>query len=75
MVYGPGGYKFMDYVYMGGPMQIFLWLLTVLMLVTTTTSNFYISWIASFAVLLAFWIVIDFRSWFPRRNDPATKTK
>jgi hypothetical protein len=52
MIYGPGGYKYNDFVYIGTPMQIVLWILTVVLLATTTTSNFYISWVATLAALL-----------------------
>jgi di/tricarboxylate transporter len=32
MVYAPGGYRFLDYLRMGGPLNILLWLLTSLMI-------------------------------------------
>jgi hypothetical protein len=51
MVYGPGGYKYMDFVYIGAPLTLILWILVSVLLATTTSSNFYISWVASFAVL------------------------
>jgi len=32
MVYGPGGYKFLDFIKFGGPMQVVLWIWTVVIL-------------------------------------------
>jgi hypothetical protein len=52
MVYGPGGYKTIDFFRLGTPMQVVLWILATVVLATTTESNFYISWIASFAALV-----------------------
>merc|ERR1719162_1044263 len=42
LIYGPGGYKYMDFVVIGTPMQLVLWIVTVFLLATTTNSNFYI---------------------------------
>ena len=52
MVYGPGGYKYMDFVAIGTPMQLILWIFSTVLLETTTSTNFYFSWLASFAALL-----------------------
>mmetsp|Transcript_5533 Transcript_5533/g.13341 ORF Transcript_5533/g.13341 Transcript_5533/m.13341 type:complete len:1248 (+) Transcript_5533:310-4053(+) len=52
MVYGPGGYKYMDFVAIGTPMQLILWIFSIVLLETTTSTNFYISWLASFGALL-----------------------
>lgn len=52
MIYGPGGYKYNDFLIMGTPMQVVLWILSVALLATTTTANFYISWLISLGVLL-----------------------
>jgi len=51
MIYGPGGYKYMDFVKFGGPMQIVLWVLTVLLL-SLQTSMWYLSWIICFIILV-----------------------
>lgn len=32
MVYGPGGYRFMDYVKVGGPLTVLIWLLTSILI-------------------------------------------
>jgi hypothetical protein len=68
MIYGPGGYKTTDFLKLGGPMQIVLWLLSVTLLVTSNASNFYISWMASFGALILTtgFMLCDFRSLFLR---------
>jgi len=53
MIYGPGGYKYNDFLIIGTPMQIVLWILSVGLLTTTTSSNFYWSWLICFGLLLA----------------------
>ena len=50
IVYGPGGYKYKDFLVFGGPMQIVLWILSVAFLVI---EKWYISWIVT-AVALVF---------------------
>jgi hypothetical protein len=52
MIYGPGGYKYMDFVAIGTPLQLLLWIASIALLVTTNFSNFYISWLVTFAALL-----------------------
>lgn len=52
MVYGPGGYKTADFFKIGTPMQVLLWIVSTVLLETTTKSNFYISWLASLAALV-----------------------
>jgi len=55
MVYGPGGYKYKDFLIMGTPMQIVLWVLSVALLAQTAASSsptWYIGWIATFVVLV-----------------------
>jgi len=54
MIYGPGGYKYNDFLVIGTPMQLVLWIVTVFLLATTTNSNFYISWLVSFGILAFF---------------------
>lgn len=41
----------MDYVYIGAPLTLILWILVSVLLATQDASNFYISWLASFAAL------------------------
>lgn len=71
MIYGPGGYKYNDFMAIGTPMQIVLWLLTVVLLVTTTASNFYISWIACFGALglVVLICVCDVKAWLKARSE------
>lgn len=52
MIYGPGGYKTTDFLKIGTPMQIILWGLSTVLLVTTSASNFFISWLATLAALV-----------------------
>jgi len=52
MIYGPGGYKYNDFLIIGTPMQVVLWILSVALLTTTTVSNFYISWLVCLGLLL-----------------------
>ena len=52
MIYGPGGYKYNDFLVIGTPMQLVLWIFSVGLLATTTKSNFYISWLVSLGILL-----------------------
>ena len=56
MVYGPGGYKYMDFLKFGTPMQIVLWLFSVCILSAKSTFlNFLFIWLASLAfMILAF---------------------
>jgi di/tricarboxylate transporter len=51
LIYGPGGYKFRDFVYVGTPMQIVLWILSVALL-STSTFDWWISWIVSIAAFV-----------------------
>ncbi|KAG7362296.1 TrkA-C domain containing protein [Nitzschia inconspicua] len=58
MVYGPGGYKTTDFVRIGAPMQILLWLFSTILLGTTNESNFWLSWVASFGALVVAAVVM-----------------
>jgi hypothetical protein len=72
MIYGPGGYKYNDFLVIGTPMQILLWIATVFLLATTTNSNFYISWLVSFGILAFFACVTicDFKALLrPRQKN------
>jgi di/tricarboxylate transporter len=52
MVYGPGGYKYVDFLKFGFPMQVILWLFTVAILaVDGTLANLAVIWLASLAFL------------------------
>mmetsp|Transcript_29018 Transcript_29018/g.42804 ORF Transcript_29018/g.42804 Transcript_29018/m.42804 type:complete len:1236 (+) Transcript_29018:347-4054(+) len=52
MIYGPGGYKYKDFLIIGTPMQIVLWFLSILILTTMNTSNWWIYWLSTFFLLL-----------------------
>ena len=75
MVYGPGGYKAKDFFYLGGPLQIVFWILSVALLATTDVTNMYISWFAALAALLAAACisVVDVRACF--RQSPSSEEK
>lgn len=49
MIYGPGGYKSKDFLAIGGPLQVILWIFTTVLLSTPST---WISWGISFAVFV-----------------------
>eukprot|EP00549_Striatella_unipunctata_P022054 CAMPEP_0118726066 /NCGR_PEP_ID=MMETSP0800-20121206/33489_1 /TAXON_ID=210618 ORGANISM="Striatella unipunctata, Strain CCMP2910" /NCGR_SAMPLE_ID=MMETSP0800 /ASSEMBLY_ACC=CAM_ASM_000638 /LENGTH=1154 /DNA_ID=CAMNT_0006634835 /DNA_START=160 /DNA_END=3625 /DNA_ORIENTATION=+ len=51
LIYGPGGYKYVDFLNIGTPMQLVLWILSVLLL-TQNESNWYLSWISTSAILI-----------------------
>jgi hypothetical protein len=71
MVYGPGRYKTIDFFKLGTPMQFLLWIFATVLLATTTNSNFYISWLASFAALVvgSLFMIADPLSWFRRSGN------
>ena len=78
MIYGPGGYKYNDFLIFGTPMQIVLWILSVALLTTTTSSNFYVSWLVCFGLLLAVMAVtsLDVRAIWRKelkKSDSATE--
>ena len=49
LIYGPGGYKYNDFLRFGTPMQILLWILSTAFLVVEL---WYISWVAMFFLLV-----------------------
>ena len=49
LIYGPGGYKYKDFLVFGTPMQIVLWILSVAFLVIET---WYISWVVTIVALV-----------------------
>lgn len=76
MVYGPGGYKTTDFVKIGTPMQIILWVVTTALLGTTNRSNFWLSWVASFAALVigAAFMLTNPVAWFGSQSKNETVT-
>lgn len=63
LIYGPGGYKVKDFVYMGTPMQLVLWILTTVIL-TNTTTPWFVSWAWTFGVLVLVCFVFVFPYYF-----------
>jgi len=59
LIYGPGSYTYSDFLRMGTPMQIVLWIFSVTLL---SIDDVYLGWIASF---LLFIIVASVRMGFP----------
>lgn len=57
MIYGPGGYTFKDFLYIGGPMQILLWVCSVALLSGSALQS-WASWLICFAVFV---LVASFR--------------
>jgi hypothetical protein len=71
LIYGPGGYKYKDFLFIGTPMQVVLWILSIIMLSMMDGSNWWIFWIAMF--LLLFLIVgmrmFNISSLLPHREE------
>ena len=51
LIYGPGGYKVKDFVYMGTPLQVVLWILTTLIL-SNETVPWWVAWLWTFGVFI-----------------------
>ncbi|KAL7518562.1 hypothetical protein ACHAWX_003377 [Stephanocyclus meneghinianus] len=49
LIYGPGGYTVKDFLYLGTPMQIILWILTTAIL-SNSSNMWYLSWIWTSAI-------------------------
>jgi di/tricarboxylate transporter len=50
MIYGPGGYKYKDFLYFGTPMQLVLWVLSISYL--SVFKPWYLSWIGTCIILV-----------------------
>jgi len=59
LIYGPGGYKVKDFVYIGTPLQVVLWILTTLIL-SNETVPWWVSWLWTFGVFILTCIVFVF---------------
>lgn len=55
MVYGPGGYKAKDFLLIGSPMQVVLWILSVVLV--SSSLNWWISWVVTSAILIVVVVV------------------
>jgi len=56
LIYGPGGYKYMDFIKIGTPLQIVLWIISIVLL--SVKMPFYISWVATASILLLTVIIL-----------------
>mmetsp|Transcript_26730 Transcript_26730/g.53353 ORF Transcript_26730/g.53353 Transcript_26730/m.53353 type:complete len:1289 (+) Transcript_26730:191-4057(+) len=74
LIYGPGGYKVKDFLYIGTPMQIVLWVLTTAIL-SNTTNPWYLSWIVTSSVFVLTLVVFVFPAFvkniFKKANEAA----
>lgn len=61
IIYGPGGYKVKDFLMIGTPMQLILWILTTVIL-TNTTMAWWISWVWTFCVFVGVCLIFVFPS-------------
>lgn len=59
LIYGPGGYKVKDFVYMGTPMQLILWILTTAIL-SNTTVPWWVSWLWTTGVFIGTCLIFVF---------------
>ena len=55
MVYAPGGYKNIDFLKFGGPMQVLLWLTSVALI--STPAPWYLNWIICIALFVVVAVV------------------
>jgi len=74
LIYGPGGYKVKDFLFLGTPMQFILWILTTVLL-TNTSVPWWVSWLWTFVVFIIVCLVFVFpalvKSTFNRAKDNA----
>jgi len=59
LVFGTGGYKVKDFLYIGTPMQVILWILTTVIL-SNTTIPWWVSWLWTFGVFVVTCLVLMF---------------
>ena len=70
LIYGPGGYKTKDFLYIGTPMQLILWILTTVIL-SNTTAPWWLSWIWTFGVFLLVCLIFVFPYYVKRAFNKA----
>ncbi|KAL7547056.1 hypothetical protein ACHAWF_010378 [Thalassiosira exigua] len=61
LVYGTGGYKVKDFLKIGTPLQLLLWIITTLLLTSSSTPS-WVSWVWSFGLLFLVCLVFVFPS-------------
>jgi uncharacterized protein with PhoU and TrkA domain len=71
LVYGPGGYIFKDFLKIGTPMQLILWIFTTLIL-TNPSGLWWLSWVGTF---IAFILVLAFLVFPAAAKDIVSKMK
>ncbi|KAL7454525.1 hypothetical protein ACHAWC_006139 [Mediolabrus comicus] len=71
LVYGPGGYKVRDFLKIGTPMQLILWIFTTLIL-TNPSGLWWLSWVGTF---IAFILVLAFLVFPAAAKDLVSKMK
>lgn len=52
LIYGPGGYKYKDFLVIGTPMQVVLWILSIFLLTILNAKNWWIIWGVMFLTLM-----------------------
>ena len=68
MVYAPGGYKSIEYVIFGGPLQFLLWITSVALV--TTPAPWYVNWLICTALFVAVCVVsLTTSSWSLRKKS------
>lgn len=77
LVFGTGGYKTQDFLWIGTPMQIILWILTTVIL-TNTTVPWWVSWLWTAGLFLLVCLVFVFptyvRNAFNKAKDKAKES-
>ena len=61
IIYGPGGYKVKDFLMIGTPMQLILWILTTVIL-SNTTVDWWVSWVWTFCAFAGVCLIFVFPS-------------
>ncbi|KAK1746244.1 hypothetical protein QTG54_002851 [Skeletonema marinoi] len=57
LIFGPGGYKMKDFLKIGTPMQLILWIFTTLIL-TNPLGVWWPSWLGTFAVFILVVVIL-----------------
>ncbi|CAJ1949845.1 unnamed protein product [Cylindrotheca closterium] len=52
LIYGPGGYKYKDFLVIGTPMQIVLWILSTILLSSMNETTWWMYWAGMFLLLM-----------------------
>eukprot|EP00526_Cylindrotheca_closterium_P004033 CAMPEP_0113606276 /NCGR_PEP_ID=MMETSP0017_2-20120614/2769_1 /TAXON_ID=2856 /ORGANISM="Cylindrotheca closterium" /LENGTH=1216 /DNA_ID=CAMNT_0000514811 /DNA_START=270 /DNA_END=3920 /DNA_ORIENTATION=- /assembly_acc=CAM_ASM_000147 len=52
LIYGPGGYKYKDFLVIGTPMQLVLWILSIILLSSMNDRTWWMYWAGMFLLLM-----------------------